>query len=294
MTTLFKKQKLALVLFTAPLLIVFTAIIIVPLIQSAAMSFTNWDGVNTPTMAGLDNYKRLFASPDLLISMRNSVLYSVVLTVYQLGLGTFFAFVLVNVQIKCKRFFKDTFFLPMVLSVTVVSQLWIAIYHGDFGLINQAAKALGSDWRQYWLSEPVKGLIAVVLTESWRGLGYHMLIIYAAMQNVPKMYYEASTIDGASTAQQFRHITLPLIAQTLKVCFIMCITFGFRAFEQIFIMTSGGPGNYTYTLSIMLYKAIFGLQKYGYASAIAVVIVILCVGIMQLIERLLRRTEIEY
>ena len=294
MTTLFKKQKLALVLFTAPLLIIFFVIIILPLIQSGVMSFTNWDGVNASEFAGLDNYKRLFNSPDLSIAMRNSVLYSIVLTIYQLGLGTFFAFVLVNVKIKFKRFFKDAFFLPMVLSVTVVSQLWIAIYHGDFGLINQAAKALGSDWRQYWLSEPIKGLIAVVLTESWRGMGYHMLIIYAAMQNVPKMYYEASTIDGASTGQQFRKITFPLIAQTLKICFIMCITFGFRAFEQIFIMTGGGPGNYTYTLSIMLYKALFGLQKYGYASAIAVVIVILCVGIMQLIERLLYKTEIEY
>lgn len=294
MSVIFKKQKWAMVVFMAPLLIVFTAIIIVPLIQSAAMSFTEWDGVNTPVWASLSNYQRLFTSPDLGISMRNSLLYSLFLTVYQLGLGTFFAFVLVNVKIRFKRVYKDIIFLPVVLSVSVVSQLWIAIYHGDFGLINQMSRAMGLGWEQNWLVEPVKGLLAVVLSESWRGMGYHMLIIYAAMKNVSEMYYEAATIDGASSGQQFWRITLPLTASTLKVCFVMCITFGFRAFEQIFIMTGGGPGNYTYTLSIMLYKALFSLQKYGYASAIAVVIVIICVGIMLLMDRIFNSSEVEY
>lgn len=294
MNILFRRNKKALVVFMAPLVIIFMLIIIIPLGHAFVMSFTEWDGVNEPVFTGIKNYKKLFASPDLGISLKNSMIFSVFLTTYQLGMGLVFAFILVNCKIKGKRFFKDAFFLPQVLSVSVVAQLWISIYHGDFGLINQLASALGTGWRQQWLSEPVKGIIAIVAAESWKGMGYHMLILYAAMHNVPKVYYEASTIDGATPWQQFKNITLPLIAPTLKACFIMAFTFGFRAFEQIFIMTKGGPGNYTYTLSIMLYKSLFGMQKYGYANTVAMLIVAICVTIMLIVEKITKNMQVEY
>ena len=236
-------------LFTAPVIILFCLIIVIPLAESAAMSFTEWDGVNEAVFTGLDNFKRLFTSRDLKVSIRNSLLYSGVLTVYQIGLGTLFAFFLANFNIKGRRFFKDVYFFPVLLSVSVVAQLWISVYHGDFGLINQLARHLGVNWEQNWLYEPVKGVIAIVLAESWKGMGYHMLIIYAAMKNVPDVYYEASYIDGANKRQQFFNITLPLTIPTIKVCVVMCITYGFRAFEMIFLMTGGGPGNSSYTMA---------------------------------------------
>lgn len=291
---IFSRNKFAQILFAAPVVIIFSLMIIIPLIQAFIMSFTNWDGVNTATFAGLANYKMLFTSPDLPVSLGNSVIYSVILVTYQLTLGTLFATILVNSSIKFKRVFKDVYFFPVLLSVSVVAQLWLAIYHGDFGLLNQIFKIFNPAWSQNWLAEPINGIVAIVLAESWKGMGYHMLIIYAAMRNVPRFYYEAATIDGASPTQQFFSITLPLIAQTLKVCFIMCLTFGFRAFEQIFIMTSGGPVNYNYTMSIMMYKALFGLQKYGYSNAIAVLIVVICVGIMLMIEQAFKNTNVEY
>ena len=281
-------------LFTAPVIILFCLIIVIPLAESAAMSFTEWDGVNEAVFTGLDNFKRLFTSRDLKVSIRNSLLYSGVLTVYQIGLGTLFAFFLANFNIKGRRFFKDVYFFPVLLSVSVVAQLWISVYHGDFGLINQLARHLGVNWEQIWLYEPVKGVIAIVLAESWKGMGYHMLIIYAAMKNVPDVYYEASYIDGANKRQQFFNITLPLTIPTIKVCVVMCITYGFRAFEMIFLMTGGGPGNSSYTMPIMMYKALFGLQKYGYGSAIAVVIVIICVGMMLGINKLTERFDGQY
>jgi len=294
MNTLFKRNKLALVLFMLPVLLIFSGIIIIPLIQGFLVSFTKWDGVNAPVFAGLSNYKRLFTSSDLKLSMRNSIIYSIILTIYQLGLGTLIAFVLTNLKIKGQRIVKDCIFFPVILSITVVAQLWVSIYHGDFGLINQVSKALGSAWTQTWLSEPVKGIVALTIAEAWKGMGYHMLIIYAAMKNVPSSYYEAARIDGANERQQFWGITVPLISQTLKVCFVMCITYGFRAFDMIFIVTKGGPGNYSSTLSIMMYKAIFGLQKYGYSNAIGMFIVFLCVGIMIVIEKIFEKTQVEY
>ena len=281
-------------LFTAPVIILFCLIIVIPLAESAAMSFTEWDGVNEAVFTGLDNFKRLFTSRDLKVSIRNSLLYSGVLTVYQIGLGTLFAFFLANFNIKGRRFFKDVYFFPVLLSVSVVAQLWISVYHGDFGLINQLARHLVVNWEQNWVYEPVKGVIAIVLAESWKGMGYHMLIIYAAMKNVPDVYYEASYIDGANKRQQFFNITLPLTIPTIKVCVVMCITYGFRAFEMIFLMTGGGPGNSSYTMPIMMYKALFGLQKYGYGSAIAVVIVIICVGMMLGINKLTERFDGQY
>lgn len=281
-------------IFVAPVVILFSLIIVIPLIQSAVMGFTEWDGVNKAVFIGLDNYKKLFRSRDLAVSIRNSILYSVILTVYQVGLGTFLAYAIVNFEFKCKNFFRNVYFFPVLLSVSVVAQLWISVYHGDFGLINQLAKAMGSSWSQNWLNEPVKGVIAIVLAEAWKGMGYHMLIIYAAMRNVAKVYYEAAYIDGASKGQQFFHITLPLTIPTIKVCIVMCITYGFRAFEMIHLMTAGGPGNYSYTLPIMMYKALFGLQKYGYGSAIAVVIVVICVGLMLVINKLTARFDQQY
>ena len=294
MNPLFRKKKAAMCLFTAPVIILFCLIIVIPLAESAAMSCTEGDGGNEAGFTGLDNFKRLFTSRDLKVSIRNSLLYSGVLTVYQIGLGTLFAYFLANFNIKGRRFFKDVYFFPVLLSVSVVAQLWISVYHGDFGLINQMARHLGLAWEQNWLYEPVKGVIAIVLAESWKGMGYHMLIIYAAMKNVPDVYYEASYIDGADKRQQFFHITLPLTIPTIKVCVVMCITYGFRAFEMIFLMTGGGPGNSSYTMPIMMYKALFGLQKYGYGSAIAVVIVIICVGMMLVINKLTERFDGQY
>ncbi|MDR1905110.1 MAG: sugar ABC transporter permease [Treponema sp.] len=288
---LFRKSKPALVAFTAPVLILYTVILIIPLIQSVIYSFTEWDGINPAVFVGLENYLRLFASSDLAISIRNSLIFSLILTMYQIGVGLFFAFIFANANIKGTQFFKNVYFLPVVLSISVVSQLWISIYHGDFGLINQLAKAMGLSWRQYWLNEPVKGLIAVIAAESWKGMGYHMFILYAAMKNVPHVYYEASLIDGANRNQQFFGITLPLIIPTLKMCIIMCVTFGFHAFEVIFLMTKGGPGNYTHTLSILLYRAMIRLRSYGYGSTVAVLIVIICVGLMLIINKLTEKFE---
>lgn len=291
---LFKRNKPALVLFALPLLILYSLIIIFPLIQGFVMSFAKWDGVNLPTFVGLLNYKKMFASPDLWPSIRNSVIFSAFLTIYQIGFATLFAFILVNVDIYMKKFFRAAFFVPVLLSATVVAQLFVSIYHGDYGLINKMAESMGLAWQQNWLAEPVKGLLAVAFAESWKGMGYHMLIIYAAMRNVPESYYEAARIDGAGLWRQFLSITVPLTSQAVKVCFVMCITFGFRAFEMVFIMTGGGPGNYTSTMSIMMYKAMFSLRNYGLSNAIAMFIVAICVVIMLAVEKATASTDTDF
>jgi raffinose/stachyose/melibiose transport system permease protein len=267
-------------------MIMFSIIIIIPLFQTLYYSFFEWNGIKTVAFRGIENYKALFKARELKMSFTNSAIYSVILTVFQVGLGTLFSFILTNSKIRGKLIYRNLYFIPVLLSISVVSQLWLWIYNGDFGMINKLAEALGLEWRQQWLNRRGYALIAVAIAEAWKGMGYIMLIIYAAMRNIPGVYNEAASIDGASPLQMFRHITLPLAAPTIRVTIVMCITYGFRAFETTFLMTGGGPGIYTYNLTILMYKSMFIKNDYGYGSAIAMVIVVLCVGLMMLINRL--------
>lgn len=289
-----KKNRLWILLFTAPTVVLFAVIIVIPLFQSLYYSFHEWNGIRTGVFRGLENYKRLLSSREWSMSIKNSILYSLFITAYQVGFATLFAFIFTNVKIRGKALCRNVYFIPVLLSASVVSQLWIWIYHGDYGLINKLAEALGLAWRQQWLNKKGTALAAVALAEAWKGMGYHMLIIYAAMKNIPDDYMEAASIDGASPIRQFFSITLPLAAPTIRMSVVMCLTFGFRAFEMPYLMTGGGPGIYTYNLTILMYNAMFTLNDYGYGSAIAVVIVVLCVGLMMVINRLTRRFDEAY
>lgn len=289
MNVIFKKSKGWLVLFVAPLILIFSIIIVIPLFQTLYYSFFEWNGIRTTAFRGLDNYKKLLQSRELGISLKNSIIYSLMLTIYQVGLGIVFSFILTSVKIKGRLIYRNIFFVPVLLSISVVAQLWIWIYNGDYGLINQLMDMLKIPWSQQWLNGIRTSLPAVAFVDAWKGMGYIMLIIYAAMRNVPDVYGEAAMIDGATAMQKLRYIILPLSAPVIRMTIVMCMTFGFRAFETTYLITGGGPGVSTYNLTILMYKAMFKINDYGYGSAIALVIVMICVGLMYLINRLTRR-----
>lgn len=291
MNLIFRKNKLWVVLFLAPVTILFTCIMAFPLVKTFYYSFFEWNGMKTIDFRGISNYQHLFASREWRMALGNSLLYALILTAYQLGLGLLFAYILSNTHIRGKVIYRNIYFIPVLLSTTVVSQLWLWIYHGDYGLINRVAQLIGLEWRQQWLNQKVFALIAVAFVESWKNMGYIMLILYAAIRNIPEVYFEAARIDGASSTQQFFKIMLPLTAPTIRMAMIMCVTQGFRSFEQIYLMTGGGPGILTYNLSVLMYKAMFSLNDFGYGSAVAMVIVVICVGLMLAINRLTRRFD---
>lgn len=284
-STLFKKNRKWLILFAAPAVIIFSVIIVIPLFQTLYYSFFEWNGIRTVSFRGLENYKKMFTAREINMSFINSIIYAVFLVVYQVGLGTAFAFILTQAKIKGKLLFRNVYFIPVLLSVSVVAQLWIQIYNGDHGLINQLMNTLEIDWNQNWLNQKWSSLLAVAFVESWKGMGYIMLIIYAGVRNIPDVYNEAACIDGASAFQKFKNITLPLALPTIRVTVVMCLTNGFRAFDTTYLMTGGGPGIYTYNLTIMMYEAMIGKNDYGYGSAIAVLIVTICVGLMYIINK---------
>ena len=287
----FRKNKIWLILFAMPATMLFLVVMVIPLFESVYYSFFEWNGLATVGFRGVENYTRMFTAREFGLSMSNSLIYALVLVVYQVGMSLLLASVLTQAKIRGSQAFRNLFFVPVLLSISVVAQLWKWVYNPDYGIINRISELLGSSWRQNWLNRPGSSLLAVAFVECWKGTGYIMLIIYAGFRNVPNVYMEAAAIDGASAWQRFLHISLPLAAPTVRMTAIMCLTNGFRAFDTTWLMTKGGPGTYTYNMTIMMYNAMMTRHDYGYGSAIAVLIVVICVGIMLALNRATRRFD---
>lgn len=281
----FLRNKKTIILFVTPLLLIYTVVIVFPVLQTFIMSFYKWDGLNKPEFTGLVNFKRVFTSKDFSVSFSNGIKYSLFIAIYQIGIATILANLLNIKALKGRKFFRTTYFIPVVISITVVSQLWLAIYNGEFGLLNTIFETLGIKFRQYWLFEPDSAIYAVAFVDAWKGMGYHLILLYAGLRAIPESYFEACKIDGANPIQKFTKITMPLMSESYKISLTLTLTWGFRAFEAIYIMTKGGPGNSSYTMPLLVYKGIFSLNNNGYAAATAVVLLAQCVIVMLLMEK---------
>ena len=270
-------NRKAILVFCLPAIILFCVFIFIPILQVFYYSFFDWDGVNQATFVGLANYKRLlFKDPVFKIANANGFKFGVVITVYQLVLATIFAIAVSDKRIRCRKFFRTAYFIPVVLSVTVVCQLWCSIFDADSGLINAVAKALGSDWQQNWLSKRYQAIYAIAFVNAWQWMGYQFALIVAGIKSIGEEYYEAAEIDGASTFRSHLHITLPLLKDTYNFCLLVSITGGIKAFTEMQIMTGGGPGTATYTLTYIMYRQAFVSHKYGYGLSAAAILVLEC------------------
>ena len=290
----FLSNKTAILIFTLPALALFTIVVTYPILMTVQKSFFEWDGLNTPVFTGFQNYIDLLRDDDFYISLKNSVIFGAIITVYQIGIGTLLAVLINNKRLKGGKIFRSAFFLPVVLSITVVCQLWISIYDGHSGLINKLFEALGSGYRQDWLSGFNTSIVAIAFVNAWQFMGYHMIIIYAAMKSIPEHYSEAAAIDGATPLRTFFSIIFPMLQETYKICLIFTVTGGIKAFEHIFIMTRGGPGTSSFTLTMLLYKSVINLNKYGYGCASAAILLLECILVMVIINRFIAREQIAY
>lgn len=284
----FFSNKKAILIFTLPALIIFTAMIFIPITQVFYNSFFDWDGINPGTFLGIKNYIRLFDDSIFEIATRNSIIFAIIITVYQMVLATVFAIAVSNKRTKGRNFFRVAYFIPVVLSVTVVCQLWLSIYNSDTGLLNQLLTRLGIDFQQKWLSDRSDAIYAIAFVNAWQWIGYQFALLVAGIKSIPNDYYEAAQIDGASTIRAHAKITIPLLSETYKTCLIISLTGGIKAFTEMFIMTSGGPGNSTYTLTYMMYSSSFRSGEYGYGMAAASVLVLECLMLIILVNTLFR------
>lgn len=281
-------------LFIAPAFVLFTLFLIVPTVSSVYYSFTSWDGIS-PNIKwiGLANYREIFTSARFGNALKNTALLTVVISVFENVLALALALLVDNVC-RAKNLFRAVFYLPVILSGIVSGFIWKIMYNYNFGPINKVLLSLGlGGLRQDWIGNASLAIWAVALVMIWKGAGYYMIIYLAALQGVPQDVQEAATIDGATAAQRFRFITLPLISGSFTICFTLSLINGLKVFDQIAVMTDGGPGFATETIVYLLYKSGFGEGRQGFGTAVGIVLLLIILVLNGAQSKILRAKEVQ-
>jgi len=242
------------------------------------MSFTDWNIMSTPSWVGLQNYKDLFSDSNFIKILLNTFKFSLIYVSGVIVFGLLFA-LLVNQKIKGVRFFRAAYFSPVVTSAVAIGIIWSWILSPKFGLVNYFLHKMFNVNPPSWLGDPNWALPAVAFVQTWKMVGYYMIIFLAGLQNIPPQYYEAARIDGANRRQAFWKITLPLLSPTTFFAFTIAIIDSFRNFEIIYTMTQGGPQMSSTTLVYSVYLYAFVFYRMGYASAMAYVLLAIVAAI---------------
>ena len=265
------KETLAGYAFLSPALIILGLFLFLPTLLSIYYAFTNYY-VLTPDQTqfiGLDNFKRLFSDSTFITSLKNIAKFVVFIIPIQLGLALGLA-LLVNNKRKSTIFYKIAYFSPVVMSLVVVSVLWLVLLNPSSGLINSILNVFGIT-SQPFLTSPKQAMYVIIAVSAWQGAGYQMLIFLAGLQNIPSEVYEAARIDGASKVQQFFNVTLPMLKPTSIMILTTTLIDAFKLVIQPMVMTQGGPLNSTSTPVYYIYRSGFTDRMVGYASSITVV-----------------------
>lgn len=288
-----RTNKVAILLFMLPATILFISIILLPIFMSGYYSLLDWDGISKGVFIGIENYIGLFTSPT--VGFTKSVLHILLFAVLSVGLQLPFSLLLALILakgIKGERFFLSVFFIPVLMSTAVIGQLWMKMYNPDYGIINVFLRSIGLDsWCRTWLGDQSTVLMAVFIPTLWQYVGYHMLLMYAGIKSISPEYSEAAKIDGATYAQTVKRIILPLLKPVLRICIIFSVVGSLKSFDMIYILTNGGPAHASEVPSTLMVSMIFGRNRYGFGSAIAMFIIFLCFFFAILIKKLIKIEE---
>lgn len=268
--------------FLAPVIIGFLVFTAIPVVVSLYYSLTNFDGILPPKWVGLENYTSLFTNGEFGHALLNSLYF----TLGTVPVGAFLSLLvamLLNQKIRGQSLYRSAFFIPVIVSYVSVAMVWQWMYNQDYGLINSFLGSLGLP-QPPWLASEAWAMPSVIIMSIWKGLGFSSVILLAGLQGISPSMYEAAEVDGANAFQRFRHITLPLIRPTMMFVLLTSMINSLQAFDQIYIMTSGGPGRATEVVCYLIYMNAFQYFKQGYASAMAYIlfIIIFVASIVQL------------
>jgi raffinose/stachyose/melibiose transport system permease protein len=287
------RDKKVVAFFIFPALILFIFIILVPIAMSVYYSLHDWNGIGEKIFIGFKNYASLFFknSDGFPEAVLHSLFFAVCSVFIQLPFALFLALVLAR-GIKLERFYVSTYFMPVIISTTVVGQLWMKIYNPQYGLLNNFLKTVGLEkFTKPWLGNPDTALVSVIIAALWQYIGYHMLLMYTAIKSIPSDIFEASKIDGANEIQTSIYITIPNIKPMLKTCAIFAIVGSLKNFDLIYVMTRGGPAGASEMPSTLMVETIFFRNMYGYGSSMAVFIIIMCFAFAYSIKKIFKTEE---
>lgn len=262
-------------------LAIYLFIMIVPIFIALYYSFFKWSGGPKKTFIGWENYLNVFADGKFWDSFRNSVVFTVFMVAGQVGIALIFTLIFTMKWIKCVEFHRRVMYFPSVIAAVVIGLIWQMLYNYQYGLINQLLRAVGlGSLAKAWLDNPDIAMYAVAVPVIWQYVGYYLVIMLGAVATIPKDILEVAELDGATGLQRTRYITLPLIWDTVKICLMMCIAGSLKAFDHIVAMTGGGPGRATTVVSLYNYDTAFTHMKFGYANAMAIVILVISLVII--------------
>lgn len=283
-------------LFLTPAMTAIFIFFFLPVLAALVMSVTDFDiyslgDISRARFVGFSNYIDLFKNPLFWKALGNTGYFVLVGAPLSILISMLAAMALNSKMLRFKPFFRLTFFLPVVTTLVAVAVIWRYIYQTRFGLLNYLLSFVGINPID-WLGNPHWAMLALIVMAVWKGFGYNMIIFVAGLQNIPETLYEAARLDGANGWQEFRNVTLPMLAQTTGFITITTLIGYCQFFAEPYVMTDGGPLNSTLSIVLMMYKEGFKFWRMGYSAAIAFILfgIILIITLIQL--RIQKRYEI--
>lgn len=293
MMNVLKVPARTIAVFVLPGLLLYVGIVFVPILFSLYCGLLNWDGITKAKFIGLDNFKTmLFHDAVFWPSVRRTVFYSV-FSMLEIPVCLYIA-TLLNRHVRKANTLVSLYFVPVILSVVIIGQLWKTIYNPTSmgGMLNGILIGLHLDsWTHNWLTEPKIAMFCLYFVSLWQYFGYHLLIQYTGVQNIPSEIYEAAKIDGAEGFKADRYITFPMVVPIFKISIVLSFIGSLQAFDLIWVMTGGGPAHATDTIATFMYNMSFLSQKYGYGSALVTFLVLICLVFTVVINFVFNKIE---
>jgi len=266
-----RRKNVQALAFLLPALLVLGAFTAWPMISALRLSFTDASGFGKEEWVGFENYARIFTDPVILNAVVNTALYALLFTPTAVALALALALLLNDPRLPFRGFFRTSLFLPFIVSLAVAAIAWAYLIDPQVGLLNYWLGTAGIRIGNV-LQDPVLAMPAVAFVAVWKSFGFYMVIFLAGLQDIPGSLYEAAKVDGAGPFTRFRHVTLPMLSNTTAFVLIFALIAALQAFDQIYVMTGGGPYGHTETVVMQIYSSGFRKLDVGFASALSYVL----------------------
>lgn len=273
-------------------LLMYIFFIITPLIISILYSFSKWSGIGEKQFIGLQNYNKLIHDKNFWLAAKNTLVIALYAVLGQVGIALIVSFLMTNHKLKFRELHRTVIFFPVVMAPIVIGFIWKFIYNKDYGLLNALLKVIGrEDWIKPWLDDPGIVVKSVSIPVVWQFIGLYMIILLGAVMSIPNEIFECAELDGANWRQKSVFITLPMIWDTLKIAIILCASGTMKIYDQIYVMTNGGPGRASSVLALYCYDMTFRIGNFGYGATISVSILVFGLLLAGLIQLLMGRRD---
>ena len=283
-----KRQRTA-IIFLIPAVVLLLCFMIYPLGKTIFYSFTAWYNFSTEqTFIGLDNYKELIADPVIRVALRNTVILMAGVLIFQIGFALILAIMVDGIR-HCFKFFRTIYFFPIVISATAIGLMFTLIYKYEYGLLNYFVVLFGGE-KQVWINEKSSIYLALIPVV-WQYVGFYFVIFLTGIANIPADIYESAMLDGIRPLQKAAYITIPMLRSVLTSSIVLVISGCFKVFEIIFMVINGCPLDSSQLLRTYMYQKAFARGNGGYASSIAIVMIVLGVAVTSVLRKLLSGGE---